>query len=105
VLLLFIVSGKLINQFSIRREVRTIPYIQRNAELHRIVERLRVEAPTFCGSTVDHWEATDYMGDEPIKVLLRDYAEGLRKLQSVRGCGELTKGEKKILKILIEEGY
>lgn len=84
--------------------------VKRSEELHNLCERLRKESPAFKGSIADYWEKQNYMNDENVINELKRMVSNWRRINkfmetSKDKCGELTREEKKALKILTENGY
>jgi len=74
---------------------------QQGTAMRELINKLR-KIKSFPGCIPDQWASTYYMKDRDIeKELLNRYNQFLR-LETLRGCGELTKNEKSELSLLKE---
>jgi len=81
----------------------------RGEKLKAVMKKL-CKIKGFEGSTAHYWYSTTYMSDNDVEEELRRMAEDGRRLRDFfkdekDRCGEPTRAEKQILKILEDEGY
>jgi len=66
-----------------------------------LLEELR-KCRVFHGSIED---LSSHITEERLRQYLKQRADGYRELVAIRGCGEMTKGEKELFAKLVELGF
>lgn len=74
--------------------------MHRDKKLIALFKALRTECTSFAYSIPDHCERKPYMSDRTIIALLTSRYEKFHTVRNLKGCGQLTKDERKQMKII-----